>query len=179
MKLRQLFTPLLAIVLSAAVLFGVRAGISGIAQRNARAELENAIAFLLPESKTFTQEAYDGDDETITAVYKGETGYVVETTAAGYAGSITMLVGVDFGGKVTGLTVRDLEETWGLGAQALVDTDFLIQFLGTQGNAQIGGGIDALTGATVTSKAIARAVNAAVGYVTGADTSSGATSWGG
>lgn len=179
MKFKQLLTPLLAIVLAAAVLFGVRAGLSGIAQRNARAELENAIAFLLPESKTFTQEAYDGDDEAITAVYKGETGYVVETTAAGYAGSITMLVGVDNSGKVTGLTVRNLEETWGLGAQALVDTDFLIQFLGTEGDAQIGGGIDALTGATVTSKAIARAVNAAVGYVTGADTSSGATSWGG
>jgi len=40
-------------------------------------------------------------------------------------------------------------------------------------------GIDALTGATVTSKAIVRAVNSAVAYVTGADTVSAATSWGG
>ena len=39
--------------------------------------------------------------------------------------------------------------------------------------------VDAITGATVTSKAIVRCVNSAVGYVTGADTSSGATSWGG
>lgn len=113
------------------------------------------------------------------AVYKGETGYVLETKTAGYAGDIYLLVGVDNSGKVTGLTVRDMEETLGLGAQALLDTDFLIQFLGTQGDAQIGEGVDALTGATVTSKAIARGVNAAVGFVTGADTSSGATSWGG
>lgn len=179
MKYRQLITPLLAILLAAAVLLGTRAGLSAAADRNAQMELEKTISFLLPESKTFTQEAYDGDDEVITAVYKGETGYVVETRTAGYAADVTMLVGVDNSGRVTGLTVRALEETWGLGAQALVDTDFLIQFLGTQGNAQIGDGIDALTGATVTSKAIARAVNAAVGYVTGADTSSGATSWGG
>ena len=39
--------------------------------------------------------------------------------------------------------------------------------------------VDAITGATVTSKAIARCVNSAVGYVTGADVESGATSWGG
>ena len=39
--------------------------------------------------------------------------------------------------------------------------------------------VDAITGATVTSKAIVRCVNSAVGYVTGADISSGATSWGG
>ena len=39
--------------------------------------------------------------------------------------------------------------------------------------------VDGITGATVTSKAIARCVNSAVGYVTGADVESGATSWGG
>ena len=90
-----------------------------------------------------------------------------------------MLVGVDNDGTVTGVTVRSMEETWGLGAQALTDTDFLIQFLFTQGDAEGGKNVDALTGATVTSKAIARSVNAAVGFVTGADTTSSATSWGG
>ena len=39
--------------------------------------------------------------------------------------------------------------------------------------------VDGMTGATVTSKAIIRCVNSAVAYVTGADASSGATSWGG
>jgi len=39
--------------------------------------------------------------------------------------------------------------------------------------------VDGITGATVTSKAIARSINSAVGYVTGADVDSGATSWGG
>ena len=75
--------------------------------------------------------------------------------------------------------VRQTEETWGLGARALTDADFLIQFLGTDGTAEVGGNVDAITGATVTSKAITRGVNAAVGFVTGADTSSSATTWGG
>ena len=43
--------------------------------------------------------------------------------------------------------------------------------------AAVGEGIDALTGATVTSKAVTRAVNSAAAFVTGADVSSGATEW--
>ena len=75
--------------------------------------------------------------------------------------------------------VRDLQETPGLGRKALTEEVFLAQFLNTDGTAAVGENIDALTGATVTSKAIARGVNSAVGYVTGTDTVSGATVWGG
>ena len=90
-----------------------------------------------------------------------------------------MLIGVHSDGYVTGPQVRSMEEPFGLGAEALTDWEFLAQFLRTEGDATVGTNIDAITGATVTSKAIARSVNSAVGFVTGADTSSGATSWGG
>jgi electron transport complex protein RnfG len=90
-----------------------------------------------------------------------------------------MLIGVSNEGSVTGLQVRRMEETFGLGAKALTDWEFLAQFLRTDGDAEVGTNVDALTGATVTSKAIARSVNSAVAFVTGADISSGATSWGG
>ena len=39
--------------------------------------------------------------------------------------------------------------------------------------------VDGITGATVTSKAIAKSVNSAVGFVTGADVATSATTWGG
>ena len=74
---------------------------------------------------------------------------------------------------------RDLSETWGLGGEALDNTTFLGQFLNTAGSAEVGSDVDALSGATVTSRAVAKGVNAAVAYVTGADVSSGATEWGG
>ena len=90
-----------------------------------------------------------------------------------------MLVGVTNEGKVTGLQVRRMEETLGLGGEILTDWEFLAQFLNTSGEAVVGETVDALSGATVTSKAVARCVNSAVGFVTGADASSGATSWGG
>ena len=65
-----------------------------------------------------------------------------------------------------------------MGANALTDWQFLAQFLDTEGDAEVGTNVDAITGATVTSKAITRSVNSAVAFVTGADVGSGATSWG-
>ena len=179
MKRKTLIMPVVSIALTAVVLLGARTAFSGMAQKNAQAELARTVAFMLPESQSFTEEVYEGDDASISRVFRGETGSVIETVTSGYAGDIVMLVGVSKDGKVTGVTVRDLSETWGLGARALTETPFLIQLLGTQGDAEVGTNADALTGATVTSKAIARGINAAVGYVTGVDTSSGATSWGG
>ena len=177
MKPVKLIVPMVAILLSALLLMCVATGLSGLRRKNAAQEQRETMEFLLPGSKTFTAE--DENDDTIRAVWRGETGRVIETVVNGYAGEILLLVGVDDAGRVTGVTVRDLIETRGLGGEALHNMDFLRQFLGTNGNAEVGVNVDALAGATVTSRAIARGVNAAAGYVTGVDTSSGATEWGG
>lgn len=175
----KIWMPIVAIVLSAALLFGLQWGLSGVKQANAQAQLQEKMEELLPGSHTFTAEEYTGEDANIHQVYKGEGGYVIATLADGYAGKIAMLIGVSDAGTVTGLQVRDMEETPGLGGRALTDVEFLSQFLGTKGDVELGTNADALTGATVTSRAIVRSVNSAVGFVTGADTNSGATSWGG
>ena len=176
---KTIWMPVLTILLAAVVLFAVSAGLSSLQKENARKELESMLHTILPGSGTFTEEAYEGHDANIRTAYKSENGYVVHVVTSGYAGDIAMLVGVSNDGKVQGLVVRDLQETYGLGARALTDTEFLTQFLGTDGSAAVGEDIDALTGATVTSKAVTRGVNSAVNFVTGADTSSGATAWGG
>ena len=177
--MRKILVPILTILIAAAILLGMYNGLLGVRKANEEKELQAKMETILPGSTTFTPEEYTGEDTNIVAVYKGETGYVVATQTYGYAGNIAMLVGVCNEGNVTGLQVRDMEETYGLGAEALSDWEFLAQFLRTEGDAEVGTNIDAITGATVTSKAIARSVNSAVGFVTGADTSSAATSWGG
>lgn len=191
--------PLIAIVLAALILFGMAFGLKGTAASNAQAMHLQLMQTLLPGSETFVRENYSGEDANIVSVHKAENGFVIETVTYGYAGNITMLVGVNNEGKVTGLMVREAHETYGLGNQALTDHVFLSQFLNSSGEFTVGTAgadafsgatgesvdaenavtVDALTGATVTSKAIARSVNSAVAYVTGADVSSGATSWGG
>lgn len=177
--MRKILAPVLAVVLAAVLLLGLYNGLLGIRTANMEKELQAKMETILPGSTTFTAEDYTGDDANIRNVWKGQTGYVVETVTYGYAGNITMLIGVHNEGYVTGLQVRDMKETYGLGGETLTDWEFLAQFLRTEGNAEVGTNVDAISGATVTSKAIARSVNSAVGFVTGADTSSAATSWGG
>ena len=177
--MRKIWMPIVALLLAAVILLGLYNGFAGLRETNMQKELQEKMETLLPGSTTFTEEEYTGEDENIVCVYKGETGYVIGTTTAGYAGPISMLIGVSNDGSVTGLQVRSMEETFGLGKKALKDWEFLAQFLRTEGDAEVGTNVDALTGATVTSKAITRSVNSAVGFVTGADVSSGATSWGG
>ena len=196
--MKKILFPILSVLLIAVILFGASWALRGMAQANAQKEHLRLLQTLLPGSETFTLETYTGEDANIRSVHKGEGGFVVETCTYGYAGEITMLIGVSNEGKVTGITVLELHETLGLGANALRDHEFLAQFLNTGGDVAIQTGgedafsgatgssdsenstyVDGITGATVTSKAIARSINSAVGYVTGADVDSGATSWGG
>lgn len=176
---KSILIPIIALAVMALALFGVSQGLSDVAKENAEKELLSTMQTLLPGSSVFAEEEYKGEDANIRRVFKGETGYVIETATQGYADEIVLLVGVSNEGTVTGLTVRDMHETVGLGANALTDWEFLAQFLKTDGSAEVGTDVDAISGATVTSKAIARCVKSAVGFVTGADVDSGATSWGG
>ncbi len=177
--MRKIWMPIVAVMLAAVLLLGVYNLTLDVRQANREKELQAKMETLLPGSTVFEEEAYTGEDQNIAFVYKGQTGYVVGTATAGYAGPIHMLIGVSNDGYVTGLQVRYMEETFGLGAEALQDWEFLAQFLRTEGDAAVGEGIDAISGATVTSKAITRSVNSAVAFVTGSDADSGATSWGG
>lgn len=96
-------------------------------------------------------------------------GYVVTTTFSGAQGSITMAVGVDNDYKCTGISIISHAETSGLGANAAsaseVGVNFRAQFVGEDDTVAItkaGGNIDALAGATITSRAVANATATAI-----------------
>ena len=195
---KTILLPLISIILAAAVLLGMSFGLQGLTAKNTQAEHIQIMQTILPDSTTFVVEPYAGEDANIRSVHKADNGFVIETVTYGYASEITMLIGVSNEGKVTGLVVRDMAETFGLGGNALIDHVFLSQFLngsefavadaeadafsGATGSAEVSDSaveVDAIAGATVTTKAIIRCVNSAVAYVTGADIESSATSWGG
>ena len=190
----------IAILVAALILFGASWCLQGVAAKNAQEEHLWLMQTLLPGSENFTIEPYSGEDANIRSVHKAENGYVIETVTYGYAGEITMVIGVNNEGKVTGLVVREAHETMGLGNEILTDHEFLSQFLNKSGSFTVGTSgadafsgapaessadageevtVDGITGATVSSKAVARCVTSAVAYVTGADAVSAATSWGG
>ena len=181
------------------VLLGASAALNETAIANARKDHLEILQTLLPGTTDCVVVPYDGEDANIRSVHKGEKGYIVECVTYGYAGEIRMFVAVNNEGKVQGLVVRDAHETYGLGSRILNDVDFLGQFLNQSGSFEIAAHgadafsgataeaaaegesiqVDGISGATVSSKAVARCVSSAVGYVTGADVVSSATSWGG
>ena len=173
--MKKVLIPFLAILLSAAVLFGLSLGLKNVAEKNAEAEKLKLMQTLLPGSEEFTLQNDTADRQQIRSAYKAENGFVVETVTNGYAGEIVMLIGVTNDGKVTGLVVRDMNETLSLGREALNDHQFLSQFLNSSDEFKVGENVDAITGATVTSRAVASAVNTAVAYATGVDGETNAT----
>jgi len=118
------------------------------------------------------------DASIVRAVYEAEdsasgdgsrliAGYAIEVAPSGFGGEITMIVGVDTSGKVTGVSIVDMSETSGLGTNAK-NADFREQYLLYDAPYAVnkdGGEIKAITGATVTSRAVTRGVNAAVDTV--------------
>lgn len=173
---KSILMPVLVILVCAIVLFSASLALGSVRDRVSQEAHVQLMKTLLPGSESFVLEPYEGDDANIRSVHAAQNGVVVETVTAGYAGDITMFIGVDNSGRVTGLVVWDMEETRTLGGKALTNASFLSQYLHATGEAVVGEGIDALSGATVTSNAVTRCVNSAVAYVTGADVSSGATS---
>lgn len=174
--IKKLLFPIITLVASVVVLIVAALGLQNVAIKNAQKEHEKVLNTLLP-GNTFVLEEYVGDDENIKSVHKGETGYVIETVVYGYADNIRMMIAVDNSGEVKGIAILEIRETFGLGLRALRDTKFMFQFLGSSEILEVGSSVDAMSGATVTSKAITKAVNSAIAYVTGADIDSGASEW--
>jgi electron transport complex protein RnfG len=115
----------------------------------------------------FDEIEFDNPDfPTVLTVHKAEgVGYVVTSKFSGAQGNITLAVGVDNDYKCTGISVIEHSETSGLGANAAstgeVGVNFRQQFVGQDESIALsnaGGSIDALTGATITSRAITEAV---------------------
>ena len=96
-------------------------------------------------------------------------GYIFVVTGKGYGGDITVMTAVK-DATVLGVAIVDVSsETTGLGQRA-EEPEFYGQFTGlTEGigvNKNVPGSneIKAITGATITSKAVTEAVNTALGY---------------
>lgn len=98
-------------------------------------------------------------------------GYAIKVVASGSQGSIEMMVGVDSEGVVTGVSIVKNAETAGIGSKVMdneptnAGVGVLSQFEGkspADGELTVGKGIDAITGATVSTKGVTAGVNAAL-----------------
>ncbi len=159
------------LLLIAAVVAGVLAAVNGvtapiIAQMKAE-KTQKAIEAVLPGGGQ--EIAFTDDTGIVSKVYASEKGYAVEVVPAGFNGGITMMVGVDKQGNVTGISIISQTETAGLGAVAAEKgskgQSFRDQFIGLNGTLAVdkdGGEVDSISGATISSRAVTTGVNAAL-----------------
>lgn len=160
--------------ISALLLAVVNEFTAPVIAKNREEKQLSAMRTVLPGATELYELDFDAaDGSSVTAVYKadGENGgYAVTAAPNGYGGEISLVVGIDYEGKVTGVDVISQSETPGLGANCTGE-EFKSRYVGkTAGVTVVKGGIgentvDAITSATITSKAVTRGVNDALAAV--------------
>ena len=112
----------------------------------------------------FAEEYPEGLTELYT-VYKGEEllGYCAGVESMGFSDNIGMMVGVTADGKVKGIRILSISDTPGLGMK-VNDEDYLSGYEGISYPAAFGEGVDAITGATYSSKGVRNGVNIALEF---------------
>ena len=177
------------------VVAGLLGGVNAITKdRIAAINWENTVAAMQavaadPENTTYNEtplentqamtDAASAAGGTLGAIYEAQVngesaGYAVTVSASGSQGTIEMMVGVDAAGAVTGVSVVSHSETAGIGTK-VIDNEpttsgvgVLDQFKGksaADGTLAVGTNVDAITGATVSTRGIATGVNAALAAV--------------
>jgi electron transport complex protein RnfG len=134
-----------------------------------------ALKGALPSAEEFksVRKAEDADPiikDVYEALSGGKTGgYCVTVTPRGYGGTIELVTGITNDGRLEGIRILNHSETPGLGAKSALP-DFYEQFRDADKITVVkrkpvsAGEIQAISGATITSKAVADGVNAALEY---------------
>ena len=117
-----------------------------------------------PVTDRFTLKDGDVERTFFVGVFDGEPrGVAFETAGKGYGGDVGLMVGIDVkDNQLMGVSVTTHGETPGMGAKAKSDPSFAAQFTGlaleqTVAVTQDGGSISAISGATITSRAVSSA----------------------
>lgn len=152
-----------------------------IEQRNIQANNESR-QMVLPQATEFVQmdnsifANVEGlEDGLVSEVYEGKNkdevvGYTIKTLPKGYGGKIELIVGISKDGLVTGTNIGSMSETPGLGSKAsepkfkdqFKDKPATTELSVVKGSVSSENEIQAISGATITSKAVTKGVNAAI-----------------
>ncbi len=159
-KLKQILLPSFALFIICALVSLALAGTNHITKdtikKGEQDALQNSLSQSVPSAQNFEQNSIDGT-VYYTAIKDGSAiAYVIETSAKGYGGDISVLTAVSLDGNIIKVTVTDASsETTGIGTK-VTDSKFLDSFVGSPDNA------DAITGATYSSNGVKNAVKYAL-----------------
>ncbi|MBR3570147.1 MAG: RnfABCDGE type electron transport complex subunit D [Oscillibacter sp.] len=180
--LRRAAAPLCVLAVSVALLCGVAGVTAGVIEKRRLAEhlaayrvlLPNAVDFSLPEAANQAAPGFDTSAYGNIVIQEAAAGadavgaaagqVVAVRTSDGRDGPITLSVAFLPDGTLNGILYSELNETPGIGMKVGEDA-FTGQFAGIPAQTlTLGDGIDAASGATISSAAVVNAVNAAIAF---------------
>ena len=165
----KVFKPIVVLCVICVVITGALAATNSVtapiimeatleAQRLARMEL-------LPEADDFTR-VDSVEVENVSDVYAASNGvgYVITSTAKGYGGTMTVMTSFTPEGQIKQVKVTEAAETQGIGSNVSDSAAYWAAYAGLDGtrNLVLNQDVDAYTGATISSRALNSAVNAAI-----------------
>lgn len=130
-----------------------------IIEENARIAAEETRRSVLPEAAGFVEIPVE-EGWNVDSVYKDEggSGYVITASQKGYGGDVVVTVGFSNEGVIEGIAVDVSTETQGVGSKA-GKSGYTEQFIGLTGSTE---GVDTITSATYSSRAVKSSVQAAM-----------------
>ncbi len=155
-------------------------------QANQRAALERAVFDVLPGTQRLERLSWDGAklaagaagqgalEDSVFAGYDAQdalVGYAVPSSGPGFQDTIRLIYGLDPSGqRILGMTVLESRETPGLGDKIYKDSKFIGEFRDLvvepvieliKGHGPKPNQVDAITGATISSRAVVKILNQA------------------
>lgn len=112
---------------------------------------------LLPAADSFVTLTAPGAPSSVTEISRAEngSGYVITVVVDGYGGEMTVMCGIDADGLITNTKVLSHSETKGLGSK-VTEAAYSTQYVGKDSALS---DVDAISGATVSSKAYYGAIS--------------------
>jgi electron transport complex protein RnfG len=141
------------VLVSVSLLLYINTFTSGVVEAQNRAKIQSVLESIFPGLTDFEE---DGD---LFIIYEGDSvaGYTFLASGNGYSGEISMLVGINPDYSIKDVAILSQTETPGLGSR-ITEKEFTGQFAGLMVDDVVlskdGGSIDAITGATISSRAV-------------------------
>lgn len=174
MSFKDIFVPTVSLFLICLLITAVLALTNSVTAEKIAANEEEkkteSMQAVVPDAVSF--EPLDGETEDLFVGYdiSGEiAGYAISTAENGYGGQVKVMTGISTDGEIIGVDVfYNDDETPGLGKNTSnnsfsdqykglsAETDIVVSKDNAAGNAQT---VDAVTSATISSRAVTKAVN--------------------
>lgn len=127
-------------------------------------ELNAAMSEVLPEGKNFNEVTNEFEDTygevKVDGVYESIAGMVFSLKTPGYGGDVAVIIGIGNDGIISGVRLGSNNETPSLGKQA-EESFFTSRFNKITANENIADSVDSISGVTITSTAVKKAVQTA------------------